>query len=296
MSGVPGGKPRFATIPIIGRPSAGKSTLLNRLCGGKVAIVSPVPQTTRNKIRGIVTNERGQLLFIDTPGLHRSERKLNQYLRKVVTSSLVEVDLALYLIDISRRIGVEEREVIDIVANFGGEVVVVLNKTDVKPNHRGAIEAELASRGMKGMAISALEGDGVDALLDRLFDLAPEEDPAYPADYYTDQDVEFRISEIIREKAFLRTKEEVPHSLYVEIADIEKMSEQRVWVRAFLCVERESQKGIVIGKGASMIKAIRKEAQRDLAELFPYRIDLDLQVKVRPNWRRRDALLRRMIR
>jgi GTP-binding protein Era len=289
-------EPRFAAVAIIGRPSAGKSTLLNQMCGGKVAIVSPVPQTTRNKIRGIVTEPRGQLLFIDTPGIHKSEKKLNQYLRQVVTTSMDEVELVLYVIDVTRRMGQEENEILDLVSQVERPVVVALNKTDVQPSQETEIQAELARRGIKTLSLSALTGEGVDALLDQLFALAPIGDPAYPEDYYTDQEVEFRISEIIREKAFLKTRDEVPHSLYVEIADIERRSEDLIWVRAFLCVERESQKGIVIGKGASVIRSIRKDAQKDFRKIFPYRIELDLQAKVRPKWRRRDALLKKMIR
>ena len=289
-------EPKFAAVAIVGRPSTGKSTLMNRMCGGKVAIVSPVPQTTRHRVRGIVTTELGQLVFIDTPGLHGSDRKLNRHLRGVVKTSLGEVELALYVVDASRRVGEEERQVIELVGGFGGGVVVALNKVDVKPNFRAEIEATLNGVGLHAIAISALTGEGVDALMARLFELAPPGEPAYPDDYYTDQDVEFRISEIIREKVFLRTRQEVPHATYVEIADIEREDDGGIWVRAFICVERESQKGIVIGHGASLIKAIRKDAQVDFTEIFPYPIRLDLRVKVRPRWRRQDELLRRLIR
>lgn len=286
--------PRFATVAIIGRPSSGKSSLVNRLCGGKVSIVSPVPQTTRNRVRGIVTAPQGQLVLIDTPGLHDSQRKLNLHLKGLVTSSLGEVDIVLYVVDLARRPGEEEQRIADLVAAFEGIKVVALNKADVAPGHRQEIEQFLAARGLAGAPVSALTGDGVDALRQRLLELAPEGEPAYPEDYYTDQEVEFRISEIIREKAIEQVREEVPHALYVEMADTERQGEG-LWARAFVCVERESQKGILIGKGASRIRAIRTAAERELAEIFPYPVRLDLQVKVRPNWRHRDELLRRLI-
>ncbi len=286
--------PRFATVAIIGRPSSGKSSLINRLCRGKVSIVSPVPQTTRNRVRGIVTAPEGQLVLIDTPGLHDSQRKLNLHLQGLVTSSLGEVDIVLYVVDLSRRPGDEEQKIADLVAAFRGAKVVVLNKADVVPGHRREVDRFLAERGLGGDPVSALTGDGIDRLRQRLLDLAPEGDPAYPEDYYTDQDVEFRISEIIREKAIEQVREEVPHALYVEMADTERQGEG-LWARAFVCVERESQKGILIGKGASRIRAIRTAAERELAEIFPYPVRLDLQVKVRPNWRHRDDLLRRLI-
>jgi len=292
----PANGPRYASVAIIGRPSAGKSTLLNQLCGGKVAIVSPVPQTTRNKVRGIVTRAEGQIVFIDTPGLHGSDKKLNQLLRGLVTSSLAEVDLVLYVVDVSRRIGEEERAVIDLISRFSGGVVVALNKIDIKPNFLAEASRVVSDAGLEGTRVSAVQGQGVDEILRRLFSLAAPGDPAYPDDYYTDQDVEFRISEIIREKVFQKTRQEVPHATYIEIADIERQEDGGIWVRAFVCVERESQKGIVIGHGAALIKAIRAESKKDLDEIFPYPVRLDLRVKVRPRWRRKDELLRRMIR
>jgi len=285
---------RFGTVAIVGRPSAGKSSLVNRLCGGKVSIVSHVPQTTRNRVRGIVNTARGQLVLIDTPGLHESDKKLNLHLKGLVTSSLEEVDVVLYVVDVSRRPGEEEQKIANLVARLSAASVVALNKTDIVPSHRVELEAFLQTRGLRGIPVSALRGDGVDGLRERLLDLAPEGEPHYPDDYYTDQEVEFRIAEIIREKAIHLLREEVPHALYVEMADTEKQGEG-LWVRAFVCVERESQKGILIGKGASRIREIRLRAESELAEIFPYPVRLDLQVKVRPNWRHRDELLRRLI-
>jgi GTP-binding protein Era len=287
-------EPKFAAVAVVGRPSSGKSSLVNRLCGGKVSIVSPVPQTTRNRVRGVATTPRGQLVLIDTPGLHDSRRKLNLALKGLVSSSLADVEIVLYVVDLSRRPGDEEQAIADLVSTFHGIRAVALNKADVAPGHRAEVEGFLAERGLRGEPVSALTGEGVEALRERLLDLAPPGEPAYPEDYYTDQEVEFRISEIIREKAMEQVRQELPHALYVEMADTERRG-QGLWARAFVCVERESQKGILIGKGASRIREIRLASERELAGIFPYPVSLDLQVKVRPNWRHRDDVLRRLI-
>ncbi len=294
-------KPEFksAIISIIGRPSSGKSTLLNYLCKAKVSIVSPTPQTTRNKIRGIVNRKQGQIVFIDTPGFHKSEKKLNLHLRNLVISSLNEVDMVLYLIDISRDIGEEERDTIKLLfttSSFKGTVIIALNKSDIKKNYIDKIKAELAKYELKHepILISAQTGDNVEELLNILFEYAPTGPQLYPDDLYTDQNPEFRISEIIREKAINKTYQELPHSIYVEIADME-MHDEVLWVRGFIFVERESQKGILIGKKGTVLKQIINESQRDFRDLFPYKIFVDLRVKVKPKWRKKDNLLDRLI-
>ncbi len=288
---------KSAFISLVGRPSSGKSTLVNRLCGNKVSIVSTVPQTTRNKIRGIVTREEGQLVFIDTPGFHRSEKKFNLYMRDLVVTSLEEVDMVLYLLDLTRPVGDEERDLMRLLRSFRGQVVVALNKSDQEQSHEKEIAESLSELGFERPyhVISALSGLGVEDLLSRLFALAPEGEALYPEEFYTDQEPEFRIAEVIREKAILQTRQEVPHSLFVEVADSESHGDT-LWIRAFLHVERESQKGILVGKGGSKIKSIRIEAEQELREIFPYRVELDLRVKVTPKWRRRDQLLRRLVR
>ncbi|RPJ08352.1 MAG: GTPase Era [Spirochaetaceae bacterium] len=290
---------KSAFVAIAGRPSAGKSTLLNKLCGHKVSIVSPVPQTTRNKIRGIVTKEKGQLVFLDTPGYYASEKKFNTYMHDVLSAAIGEADLVLYMIDLSRPPGEEEGLLAGLVKKSGKPAVVAFNKTDISPNHREAVLALLKSRELSApiVPICALDGKNIESLSDLLFEKAPDGELMYPAEFYTDQDPEFRISEIVREKAFLHTRQELPHALYVEIEDMEMHEDQNtLWVRGFLCVERESQKGILIGHRGQVIKAIVQEALAELAPLFPYRVELDFRVKVRPKWKGNDHLLGRLIR
>jgi len=292
---------RAAIVAIIGRPSAGKSTFLNTACGEKVSIVSPVPQTTRNAIRGIVNGSRGQLVFIDTPGYHDSEKKLNIKLRATARDRLGESDCILYLIDAAREPGDEEATICRMLTPIAHRVVVGINKIDLasaKPSViRLFLQTNLPSVPSDCVfEISAEKDRNIDALLIRLFDLAPEGEQLYPPEFYTDQEVDFRLAEIIREKAMLNTREEIPHALYVEIADMEmKPNGKEMWVRAFLVVERESQKSMVIGKGAAMIKKIREESQRDFKKLFTYHIHLDLQVKVNKNWRQKDPILGRLL-
>ena len=289
---------KSAVIAIVGRPSSGKSTLINALCGGKVSIVSPVPQTTRNRVRGILTTEAGQIVFIDTPGFHLSEKKFNKYMTDLVSSTIAETDLALYVVDGTRAVGDEERALLEALRRYSRPIVACLNKADAGSSAwaevKGQVEAELPQVPL--LEISALQGTGLDALRERLFALCPEGDQMYPPDYYTDQTPEFRVAEIVREKAMLQTREEVPHALYVRIEDLEMRDEgATMWARGFICVERESQKGIVVGRGGDRIRAIVQEAERELNEIFPWTVKLDMRVKVDHQWRKRDPLLKKMI-
>jgi GTP-binding protein Era len=290
---------KSAVIAIVGRPSSGKSTLVNALCGGKVSIVSPVPQTTRNRVRGILTTAAGQIVFIDTPGFHLSEKKLNRYMTDLVTSTIAETDLALYVVDGTRAVGEEERALQEALRRYPRPIVGCLNKADGADATWAEVRAQIetALPGMPLVEISALKETGLDALRERLFSLCPEGDAMYPPDYYTDQTPEFRVSEIVREKAMLQTREEVPHSLYVRMEDLEMRDDgATLWARGFICVERESQKGILVGKGGERIKAIVRDAEKELCEIFPYAVKLDVRVKVDHEWRKRDPLLKKMIR
>jgi len=290
---------KFGFVALVGRPSVGKSTLLNRMCGEKVAIVSAVPQTTRNAIRGIVNREQGQLVFVDTPGRHTSEKKFNKKLMGVSERALAECDLVLYVVDACRAPGPEEEEVASLLAPLAEKTVAVVNKMDAPGADFNRAKDFLRERfptlpDERCLAVCASTGDGIDELLFTLYGLAGEGDALYGDEYYTDQETGFRIAEIIRGQAINRLRQELPHSLYVEIADME-FKEEKLWVRAFIIVERESQKGMVVGKGGEMIKAIRHGALKDLKRIFDWKIDLDLRVKTGKDWRHNDHTLHRLI-
>ena len=279
-------------VAIIGRPSAGKSTFLNTACGELVSIVSEIPQTTRDAIRGIINTSLGY---------HASEKKLNLKLKSLAAEQLKTADALLYIIDSTRAAGEEEALVAELVKPFSDRTVVAVNKRDA-PNAKTADAIEFIKNVLpeipekRIIAVSAKNDENIDDVLKALYELVPVAPELYPREYYTDQDVGFRIAEIIRGEAINRLEEEVPHCLYVDIMDMEmKDGGKRLWVRASICVERESQKGIVIGKGGAMIKAIRTASINRFRSIFDYAVDLDLQVKVDKNWRQKDAVLKKLI-
>ena len=291
---------KTALVTIIGRPSAGKSTFLNTASGEEISIVSSYPQTTRNAIKGIVNTSLGQLVFVDTPGYHDSEKKMNLRMRSIVTDQLESADAILYVVDASRPCGEEERSITELLKNHTGKLVAAINKIDdrhANPAQAQAfVQTELPDLDAgKIIQMSAKDDTGINEVLRALYDIAPIAPHLYSEEFYTDQEVDFRIAEVIREQAMNRLSQEIPHAIYVQIADMEMKKSNEMWVRAFLCVERESQKGIVIGKGASLIKTIRVESIKKLRKIFPYRIDLDLQVKVDKNWRQKDSRLDKLI-
>jgi GTP-binding protein Era len=313
---------RSGFVSIVGRPSSGKSTLLNALCGHKISIVSPVPQTTRNKIRGILTTNRGQIVFLDTPGFHTSQRRFNLHMRELVQESLQEVEAVLYVVDATREPGAEETELADLLAGITVPIVCAVNKTDEKRAPVNAAVAFVSQRlpNAEVHRVSAVTGAGLRKLTAALFARMDEGELYYPEEFYTDQDPALRISEVVREKAIASLKQEIPHALYVDVADMEMRDERTqsgdrdadtsvqprgpdsdaeshmLWARVFVVVERESQKGIVIGTGGARIRAVREEAEAELAELFPYPVKLDLRVKVQPKWRTSESLLSRLVR
>lgn len=288
-------------VTIIGRPSAGKSTFLNTACQEDVSIVSPIPQTTRNAIKGIVNTSFGQLIFIDTPGYHDSDKKLNLKLRNVTENQIDGVDGLLYIIDSTRATGEEEIHTANLIKGFQDKTVIAINKTDLPASKPLPIRQFIAENlpqipAERIFEISAEKDIGINDVLKALYDIAPEGQPIYDEELATDQDLTFRICEVIRGEAINRLQDEIPHALYVEVADVEHRNEgKKLWIRAFLCVERDSQKGIVIGKGASKIKEIRMAAIKKLSQIYIQKIDLDLQVKVDKNWRQRDYTLNRLI-
>ncbi len=294
-------KLKTALVAIIGRPSAGKSTFLNTACQEAVSIVSPIPQTTRNAIKGIVNTSLGQLIFIDTPGYHDSEKKLNLRLRNVTESQLDGIDAVLYIIDATRPTGEEEVHTAALLKGLQKKTVVAINKIDLPQAKPFPVKQFIRENlpeipGQHILEMSAEKDTGINEVLRALYDISPEGDPIYDEETYTDQDLTFRICEVIRGEAINRLADEIPHAVYVQVADIEHRNEgKKLWIRAFLCVERESQKGIVIGKGAAKIKEIRMAALKKLSEIYIQKIDLDLQVKVDKNWRQKDHTLTRLI-
>lgn len=287
-------------VTIIGRPSAGKSTFLNTASGEKVSIVSSIPQTTRNAIRGIVNTTKGQIVFIDTPGYHKSEKKLNIKLQEIAKTRLEEGDAVLYLIDLSREFGEEEKNICSLLIPLQNKTVIGLNKADLKSSKAELVKKELLSLlpdipQERIFEISALKDEGINEILSLLIELLPEGEALYPEDIYTDQDVVFRITEIIREQAILHTREEIPHALYAGVEDAEmRKNGKELWVRAFLYVEKESQKAMLIGKGAAVIKSIRIKSMAELRKIFPYKVQLDLQVRVNKNWRQKDRIIQKI--
>jgi GTPase len=289
---------KCAAVSIIGRPSAGKSTLLNTLCGQKISITAPSPQTTWNAIRGIYTAEQGQLIFIDTPGYHISEKSMNLRMKDISVSSIGESDIILYVADTTRTPGEEEMEIARLLAAARQPIIAALNKIDLPQSSPKKIRELLIPVLPEAslVPVSAITGSGLEQLKELLFAAAPEGEQLYPEDFYTDQPPEFRIAEIIRGIAVNRVREELPHAIFVDIADLEIDEEAgTLWIRAFLNVERESQKGMVVGKGGAGIKAIRQGAQKEIGRLFPYKIHLDLRVKTREKWRTREQVLNKLI-
>jgi GTPase len=288
---------KSAFVAVAGRPSAGKSTLVNSLIGEKVSIVSPVPQTTRNTVRGIVNKGEGQLVFLDTPGYHISEKKLNIRLRGVSTEAFSDADIVLYLVDATREPGPEEEAICAALIHAGDRLVAAINKIDspeADPD-RALLFITGKFPTVQVFEISALTGSGLPELLAALYARAPEGPAWYPEEYYTDQEPVFRIAEIIREKIFLNTRDELPHAVYVSYEDSSRGSDDSLLAEYDLVVERESQKGILIGKGGSMIKRIREEAEKDLADIFEYAVRLKLSVRVDPNWKKNDKTLEKLI-
>lgn len=293
--------PKCATVAIVGRPSSGKSTMVNTICESKVSIVSVTPHTTRNAIRGIYTDTRGQLIFTDTPGWHISEKKFNRKMQDIAIQSLSDCDQVLYMVDATRAPGEEEDGISYILSALNIPVTCCINKKDVISEKQSVEFEEYLKKHMPGRTVlcaSAKEDDGVDELLIELFKQAPEGPMLYDENARTDQDLEFRISEIIREKAMNSVKEEIPYAIYVDVADLEYDREQsKVWVRAFITVERESQKGIVVGKAGQNIKNIRVAAFKDIKKIFPTcKLELDLRVRADNKWKSDDTVLNKIFR
>ena len=293
-------KVKCASVSIIGRPSSGKSTLVNTICEMKVSITAASPQTTRNAIRGIYTDQRGQIIFTDTPGYHLSDKVFNQRMKDITCEVLNDSDIILYLIDGTRDVKKEEEAIAAMLKKIKRPIIAVINKMDVAQDVE-EIENYLNNE-INTVAILKASGkndEGVDDILIKIFELSPEADQLmYPEDKYTDQDLEFRISEIIREKVISNLSDEMPHVIFVEIADIEYNEEEKtVWIRAFINVERDGQKGMIVGKEGKNIKRIRKQSFTEIKRIFPTAsIHLDLRVKSQSKWRNNSIILDKIFR
>lgn len=292
---------KCATVSVVGRPSAGKSTLVNTICEMKVSITSPTPQTTRNAIRGIYTDQRGQIIFTDTPGYHLGEKTINRRMQEITVSSLDDCDCVLYLVDATRKGGAEEDALSGMLTKVKTPIVAVVNKTDVaSAEDADAAEAYIRGKLPKAVVLraSGKEDEGVDEILIELFKKAPYGDLLYPEESYTDQDLNFRIAEIIREKTINLLSDELPHAVYVDVADVEyNEEEKKVWVRAFVITEREGQVGIIVGRGGENIKKIRKESFKEIKRIFPgSSLELDLRIKAQKGWRTNQVTLDKIFR
>jgi GTPase len=283
-------------VAIVGRPNAGKSTLVNTLVGHKVAIVSPRPQTTRNRIQGILNREDAQIVLVDTPGIHKPENALNRQMMNEVEQSTVGIDILTLIVDAAVEFGAGDRFCADWVKRFSGPVFLLLNKSDrvEKPKLLPLIERYSKLHDFAEIfPISGLTGQGCADLVNGWLKYLPEGPPYFASDQFTDQPERFLVSEIIREKAILATREEVPHAIAVLIDTFEE-GPKLTKIRATIYVEREGQKGILIGKGGETMKKIGTLARKEIEEAIGAHVFLDLSVQVRPNWRRNSAIVRQL--
>jgi len=280
---------RSGFVSIVGRPNVGKSTLLNQIMHNKVAITSERPQTTRNAIRGVHTTDDAQLVFVDTPGMHRPRTELGRRLNRLVRNTVDEVDVAVFLLD-ATGVGKGDAFIASELKRHTTPVLVVLNKIDVvdPPALLRARDAATALMDTDPYGISARTGDGVDELVVTLVAAVPEGPVLFPPDALTDQSPTQAIAELIREKALELTRQEVPHSIAVLVDEMEGAE-----IHATIYVERDSQKGIVIGRRGAMLKEIGTRARHDIEEVLGRKVYLDLHVKVAHDWQSRDASLER---
>jgi GTPase len=286
---------RSGFVSILGRPNAGKSTLLNQLIGAKIAIVANKPQTTRTSIQGVLTLPEAQIVFLDTPGIHKAESLLDKRMMATVRAALGERDLLLLVVDVSRRFGEEDRHAVDLIRKSDTPTLLLLNKVDLLHKDKGAVLPLIEQyRALHEFAdyipISARKGDGLDGLRQTIVERLPEGPAYFPPDHITDQPERFLAAELIREKILQVTREEVPHSVAVSVDSWED-TPKLIRIYATIYVERSGQKGIIIGAGGAMLKNIGTLARQEMERLFGRHIYLDLHIKVQPRWRDKPAFL-----
>jgi GTPase len=288
---------RSGFVALAGRPNAGKSTLVNRIVGDKVAIVSDKPQTTRREIRGIATGPDWQLVLVDLPGVQRPRDALTARMQGRVEHALSDADAVLLVLNGEQSIGPGDRFIAEAIGNVGLPAATALNKVD-RLDRPGTVEAlaHAAELGVPGeiFPVSARTGAGVGPLVEELVGLVPEGPLLYPPDEHSDLRLEVRLAELVREQVLLRTREEVPHSVEVEVDELEEREDGLLVMRARVWAETESQKGILVGAGGRMVKAVGTAARREIERALDRRVHLELQVRVRKGWRRDEAALDRL--
>lgn len=290
---------RSGFIAVVGRPNVGKSTLMNAYLGQKIAIVSPKAQTTRNRLMGILTQPDAQLIFIDTPGIHQPAHKLGHYLVNVARRAIPDADVILWMVDGSESPAAEDRLVVEAIASARSDapLILVMNKADLLA--REAVQARLNEftalyRPDVAMAVSARSGYNRDALLDTIIQFLPDGPRYYPEDQVTDLQTRFIAAEMVREAALELLRHEIPHSLAVVVDEFKHRQNEMIYISAWVYVERESQKGIVIGQGGKTLKKIGLAARSQIEEMVEAKVFLDLRVKVRPQWRSNKDELKRL--
>ena len=286
-------KSGFAAV--IGRPNVGKSTLINALIGQKIAIMSDKPQTTRSRSLCILTEEDAQVIFLDTPGVHKPKHKLGDYMAKATEGALHGVDVVVFVVDVTEKMGAGEQYILKQLANVRVPVLLAVNKVDCIPREQSLpiIESYAKVYDFAGIVpISAREGENLDGLLAEIKAHLPEGPQYYPADMVTDQPERLIVAELVREKVLALTRDEIPHAIAVDIEEMTTRQKGDVYIRAVIYVERESQKGIVIGAKGALLRTIGAQARADVETLLGAKVYLDLWVKTRKDWRNRATALR----
>lgn len=285
---------RSGVVAVIGKPNVGKSTLINAILGQKIAITTPKPQTTRQNQLGIYTTENEQILFVDTPGLHKPHNDLGEFMTSAATDALRDADVNLWILDVSEPPSRADQIIAETLGTIAAStpVVLVLNKIDAAKSSDYSAYTALIDHAAE-FPVSALNGDGVQELLAAVVDMLPHGPRYYPADQVSDQNLRFIAAEVVREKIMLNTEQEIPHSVAVNITAYREEDHQHA-IEATIYVERDSQKAIIIGKGGSMIKKIGTQARHELMKLFDTTVHLDLHVKVLKNWRSDENLMKRV--
>lgn len=290
---------RSGFVAVIGRPNVGKSTLINYLVGQKVAIVSPKPQTTRNRILGILTREDVQAIFVDTPGLHRPLHKLGKAMVATATQAVPDADVVLFMVDVSSSPNSADRMIADLIREQAkAPVILVLNKMDLLPADKVKPHTEaywdLVPDRRAWMMTTATKGENLDKLLDLIVDSLPEGPPYYPGDQVTDQTERDIAAELIREQVLRHTRQEVPHAVAVVVEEFKEQESGVFFISANVFVEKRSQKGIIIGRKGQMLREIGSVARQEIERMVGGRVYLDLWVKVRKDWRQDETELRRL--